>query len=372
MSNHAIVIALTVVLLMPFGSASAQTAPNPRLRELNAQFDSIWPLLVTAETENSERAKAALAAEAARKAEKLDTVMVGPLTVVARPQMLEEAGAYVTSVWQDFDRLTHGAEAKLAGITLLIEGGEAVPMFRPMSHRPRHTMVQLPTMLPPSARRAYLRRALGGHLALATPPAIREWLKGAPISLEQEMAHTFRELAVSRAEASSRCFRQDMEGCRAALALTPQDSLWSSWYTPAQLRQLAIESARPAVPVRDSKLDACVRRNEVADCAVYLRFRQALPLPLSEHARSSFLHFALEQGGEGSFARLIESTRDVETAIEQAAGKPIPTLLADWRAEVERARPEMHAGVTRSRLATVFWLLVCVGLSMRSSRWRLA
>jgi hypothetical protein len=371
MSKHTCVIALAVVALMPFGSAAAQTAANPRLRELDAQFDSIWPLLVTAEAEHSARAKAALAAEAARKAEKLDTATVGPLTVIARPQMLDEARAYVTNVWQDFERSTHGAEAELTGITLLIEGGKTVPMFRPMSYRPRHTMVQMPTMLPLSARRAYLRRALGGHLALAAPPSIRQWLKGAPISLEQDLARTFRELAVSRAESSSRCFRGDIEGCRAALALTPEDSIWSSWYTPAQLRQLAIESSSSTRRVRDPVLDACIHRNQVADCAAYLRIRQDVPLPLSASVRSGFLHYALEQGGEGSFARLIASTGDVETALEQASGKPMRELLADWRAEVGRARPQMHAGVTRSRIAIVFWLLVCVGLSMRSTRWRL-
>jgi hypothetical protein len=372
MSKSLIVVCMVMGVLAQSERATAQSAQNPRVRELTARYDSIWPLLVVAESTYRVQAIAANAAEEAKKAEKLDTVFVGPLTVIARPAFIEEARAYIADSWKDFETSAQGAEGQLRGITIMVEASKPVSMFRQMAHRPRHMLLQLPSLLSLQARRAYGMRAIGTQVTTTAPPAIRTWLMGAPLSSESNDARVYRELAVSRSDAAAKCFRQQVEGCIDALAMVPPDSLWSTWYSAAQLRELTLESTEGGRRGRTSELDACIRLNRVESCASYLRWGHTVPLPLSASARAAFLRYALERGGQGSLARLLNSNADVQSAIEAAARQPIEPLVASWRAEVQKAKPEMHAGVTRSRIAIVFWLLVCAGLAMRSTRWRLA
>jgi hypothetical protein len=104
---------------------------------------------------------------------------------------------------------------------------------------------------------------------------------------------------------------------------------------------------------------------------VFLRDKEPL-IPLSPEARASFLGQALRTGGAGAFLRL--RAADGEPLLDRlvaAAGVPQDSLLAAWRSAVLAARPSARAGLIRSPLSVLFWLVLLGALAVRSTRWRL-
>lgn len=369
MSKHACCLAVLLALAGVSERGYAQRPSAERIRDMQQQLDSLIPALRIADSVYQVRADSAQRAERASQAEELDTAMVGPFTIVSRPNAVGRAESYVGDMWRDIENIMQGSESRLRGITILLESGDPVRMFAEYSERPRHLRINMPLMLTPAARRVHLKRVVGGELSRTAPREVRTWLNDAPLSWEADYAYVYRQLATARAAAANRCFSKDVQSCKAALGLVPTDSVWSNWYSSAQLRELVAEIRSP---VRDTMRTECLGVNKIESCAAYLRQNTVgAPLPLSENVRASFLTFALMQGGQGSFARLLSARGDVADRIATAAGQPIDKVVADWRTEVQRSRPDVNAGMTGSRLAVLFWLILGLGLAMRSTRWRL-
>ena len=77
-------------------------------------------------------------------------------------------------------------------------------------------------------------------------------------------------------------------------------------------------------------------------------------------------------GGDGAFARLnSDPDASIRDRLLLAAGVPADELMARWREQVLEARPDSQAGLLLSPVSLVFWILLLLALSMRSTRWRL-
>jgi hypothetical protein len=80
---------------------------------------------------------------------------------------------------------------------------------------------------------------------------------------------------------------------------------------------------------------------------------------------------ALERGGDGAWARLLEDPdMPPEEALVYAAGVPLVELVSEWRAWVVSNRPQVYAGLTGTSALALLWILLFAALAARSTRWR--
>jgi hypothetical protein len=163
-------------------------------------------------------------------------------------------------------------------------------------------------------------------------------------------------------------WKQERPACTAALGLIEPGADWSRWYTPQQIRQLI--ALGPRAQGEQLQL-ACLKDLDDAACIDAMRGRGGPRPPLSGTARATLLQHALSRGGADAWARLFDDAPDVRSRLEHAAGIPAAELLAGWRAEVERARPDARAGLVGAGFWTLAWLAALALLGARSTRWRL-
>jgi hypothetical protein len=188
--------------------------------------------------------------------------------------------------------------------------------------------------------------------------------------VERNETHIYRVLVLAHSYRAKECLRKIAAGCVAALGLTVPDSLWTQWYTLPEMQRLVTDEWAPQ-GVRDIRRDECLRLNLRSSCVAFLRQHSGVKLPLSKGARLSFLIHVLKRGGAGAYARLTSGTTDLPTRLAKAGGAPLETLAAEWRADLDKARPDVHAGSTATRASTVFWVFLFAALAMRSTRCRL-
>ena len=181
----------------------------------------------------------------------------------------------------------------------------------------------------------------------------------------------YLEVATNRWSIVRACYGGRFERCRDALALGPQGT--TAWYTADERRQL-VETAQEWEPrvQADPKAQRCVIGGDDHACVVVLdAYPHVVDEPLSSIARQSFLRTALQQGGTGSYGRLVQSdTLPLLRRLAFTAGLPVDSLIARWHDAIMAARP---TGTVLSRMGgwTAFVWVVVLGLAaMRSTRWR--
>lgn len=347
-------------------SASGQTGRAQQARRLQARIDSLTPLFMVAES-TWRRESAEAQAEMARKlSEHLDTGVVGPFFILARPAAFARASQAFASGWDEIEPWTRGAIGRFPPTVVMVQIGDRVPVFSTMQARPYHVQLDLSTLLPEKTQHVQVARLLGAQLTAAAPSQIRTWLQGIPLSRENGDTQAYRELVTARAHVARECFEWKITSCRRALGVEPSFADWSNWYTPEELRTI-VETLEWG---HGQLANECVRQRMHSSCVSYLTALGGAPDPMSAAGRLSFLRYVLVRGGTGSFARLFDH-EGIEASLVAAGQAPLDTLLRGWRTEVEGAKPDMQSGATGSRLATLFWLMVFAGLAMRSTRWRL-
>lgn len=243
-----------------------------------------------------------------------DTVVIGPFLFVNREPPSSAAVAALRNAWAGQSATVGEAVTRLQGTIISrnlgpreLAAGDVLPVVHPYSVRDR-------AGAPDFAGGAGY--AVGRAMAAAMPEDVRHWLGTESLYMEDAFVWAYRDLATSGSIAARRCFVRDIQAC--VLALTGD--------------------ASPA---------------------------------MSSPTRLSLIQHALELGGDGSYARLIDGAPGVATALERAAKQSVESVVGSWRDAAEDARPRVHAGVARAGFWTVVWLLGLALFAMRSTRWRL-
>lgn len=366
--------ALALAVLLAPAAVAAQTpeATGAELEAARVRLDSLLALKAAAD-----RAVAIEDSVARERAERnpsvrLDTVRVGPLTVVTRADASARVGAAFSTAWSRLSDVVGGATAPLASTTYLVEYGDRVREFSPYVGRPGYSRVWLPRLRSSAWLARAAETALGQTLAAALPDSLRAWLGDQPIGAASPGAAAYRGLALSPAPSAHRCLAGDVPACVDALGLSGVAPDWGAWYGPEQRRAIVRGFARPRRVDLDL-YDDCVRGGGDAACLGYLERHAAPPPALPAAVRAGFLDFALGRAAPDGYGRLLGVALDAApaAAVARATGEPIERVAREWRRRALAARPHSLAGLGGGLLLTVFWLAVFAAFAMRSTRWRL-
>lgn len=372
------VAAAFLALAVAAGTAAAQQTEA----ELLAHIDSLLPLLEQAEREAAvaeaaleERTRLAALTEGA-----VDTLRVGRLTVLAPPEDAGKARAAFEKIWSE----------EFAAL-----GSEAVPRWTFTFHvgERAHPIYVAPGPVGRVEAKAWERRAaVERRVRGAVAAAFADELVGLPIHgwasdnplFEPDGAAIYRRLVTTPSKAVRSCLAGDTRACSHALGLGVGENPLEVWYTPDERRSLAVsqlsrfylvnelgsaERFRAALSETEVR---CLDQADVDACDALLENRGNGLAPLAGSMRATLVWLALQRGGEGAWRRLVESAeRTPAETLAYVSGGPLPELVEAWRTWVVAARPTAHAGLGRTGLVSLLWILFFATLASRSTRWRL-
>lgn len=204
--------------------------------------------------------------------------------------------------------------------------------------------------------------------------AAQSWLR-TPIPLgdltSDDWTQTRIELLLSGSAAAQDCVRGDIAQCRRALGLTPTADPLFDLYSADQRASIVSINGRALKRADAEQFDRCIRRKALTACDSLARLipPEAVPSPVPPSVHQSLLRFAIETGGPGAFDRFVSDTL-LASRLSAASRLPVDSLVSRWR---ERAVDSRRAQTTLDPLTAIsslFWVAVCGGLAMRSSRWR--
>lgn len=372
----AVLIAAVLVTVLPLDGRAQQTPEEERLVRL---VDSLAPLV----REAAQEARAArVAYNAARLAEQsgLDTIQIGPARVVIGDGQADAARDVIGSVWEeDF--------APWAGPSPAFEWS-SVHFFWGRGDNPFLRSASSATVTGSSFRSLeYMQEGARNALGIiykrdlrATP--LSTWAhQNAPVRRPADPENLYRGVAVAPSRAARQCLEGDTQGCLAALALEMDDTPFDEWYTPAE----RIYMGRRIHSGDQAALKGC-HEGALAACDALLMswrtYQQPVEgraggdpywgTPLRPEIRNSLLWFALDRGGEGAWARLLERAQaGPAEALAHASGIPLSTLVQEWQAWVVEHRPRKPRAASTGAGTAVLWTLIFMAFAARSTRWRL-
>jgi hypothetical protein len=361
---------LASALFHPGPALEAQSVGDSAVAAVREELDSLIPLM----RRLGDRANSVEYRERMRRLREdqipVDTFTVGPFRVVSLPDQRELAEEVIRATWDELRPLVDGSEDLLEPWTFLIyhywsrEGmilsGDSLLRRIEMSRRyPRSYLLR------------NAKEIVGNTLMKGMPPELESWSGGQPRVSPERLPWVARELIATPSAAVRRCFQGDTEWCGEALALRGTEGGWERWYTAGERRHYIRGRTRPLGDRETVLWEGCVHAGMDDACDVLLRDKEPL-IPLSSEARASFLGYALWTGGAGAFQRLREGEEEpLLDRLIAAAGVPPDSLLGAWRREILAARPSAWAGLARSPLALLFWVVLFGTLAARSTRWRL-
>ena len=282
-------------------------------------------------------------------AEPLDTMRFGPLEVIAAKRQSRDAFALFARVYARRSAEFEGLSAQKPAVVLM-EYGSPVRIFREMAMTPAPQLLYAPSHDKERQERA-VNGAIDETIKVFLTPAMQAWV-GDGLLRAWQTQNVYRELATSDLGVVRKCYAGDGNGCADALGLVPHD--FAAWYTAKEVREMV---ARAALWRPDWHVHECVNRNDDAECIKSLEMYGGLPTPLTTTARANFLLYALKRGGAGSLARL-------------GNGAALAPMTAEWRAYIERSVDEQNRNLAGVGGVAIFWVLLMLGLSFRSTRRR--
>lgn len=177
------------------------------------------------------------------------------------------------------------------------------------------------------------------------------------------------DLATAPAHVVRDCMAGTLARCGDALGLTAEASPRSAWFDEEDQRLVARSWWRgwKGRPRPEHAENPCVPRPMSAACRA---FADSLPprtwlRPLSDKTRASLVQAALGMGGTGAAGRLVADTAmSMAARLEAAAGRPLPELIAAWRAQSLATRPETVGASGPLVLVVLVTLAAGVGLAI--------
>lgn len=217
-----------------------------------------------------------------------------------------------------------------------------------------------------------IRAVMLSTLSSAAGPAMRSWIgQTLPIDTANQnwLARQRLQLASAPARVARDCYDGDIAACRKAFGFTAvQDPLTELYDAPTRrllVRERATRFSRDARP----QVDRCITGADTA-CLAVLRGSAAPGDPLPHQLHTALMQIALEMGGPGAYARIVDRGLDPAQGVAAVAGAPLDSVLATWHARVIEARAPSSSLTGGMAAASLFWMAVCAGLALRSSRWR--
>lgn len=261
----------------------------------------------------------------------VDTLRIGPLRVIARPDQSDLAREIFGEVWEE--EFAHIPESALPeNLYFAFQWRVRFDRIRMAPAREREgsvIRVELDRLYHPLRADARVRvhgtisDALVGQLPQDAP--VRRWLQFGS-DLDWQRAYRVVAMNASGSSAHRGCLAADAAACWTALGLGPDGSV------------------------------------------------EALGPPGTSAApRWTLMWHAVSVGGEGAWERLRERA-DAPPAelLTHVSGLSPEELAAHWAGELEGRRPRLSADLAGDRWIALIWILVFTGLTLRSTRWRLA
>lgn len=205
-------------------------------------------------------------------------------------------------------------------------------------------------------------------------PSFRHWLNTVIPMVPQDRAAWSRarvDLLLAGAAVARDCVTTGGIKCSQALGFEPVDDPAFRFYSQTQRRMLVVNSAQLLRRSYPREFDLCVDATKLASCdsLAHMIPPDVIPLPISPSVRQSLVRYALEIGGDGSFDRFaVDGTPSAR--IEAAARMPLDSVIARWHARLLDARSTSTAIDLTTAASSLFWVCLCAGLALRSSRWR--
>ena len=208
----------------------------------------------------------------------------------------------------------------------------------------------------------------------ALDPSVRAWI-GATIPIDPPTAATWNqariELLFANAVIARDCADGHVDRCMTALELRSVDNPAFTFLTPQQRRDLILANSRIIRRADPTRFDQCADANAYVACDSLIAMipSDAVPRPVSPSVRQSLVRFALQTGGAGAFDRFA-AVNGIRGRLEAASKMPAESLVVRWRARVFDVRSASTAIDLTTAISSLFWIGLCAGLALRSSRWR--
>lgn len=235
--------------------------------------------------------------------------------------------------------------------------------------------------------RDVILQALSGHDMPATAARntavhnLSAWLRGAfpvdtPRTADYIEART--ALLTTTSILGRSCYEGDTAACRLALGIDIAADPATQWFDSTARRAFVQADAhfwRRVANFGDQSLRAlaaeCLEGADSACIEVIRRYPDpGLPDPIPSLYREQLLRLAIAVGGTAAMERALLTEGSVGDRLAAAAGVSVDSLMGLWVARLQAAGGKSEAMSLRIAAMSTFWVLVCLGLSLRSSRWR--
>ncbi len=360
-------------------ACSAAMVPGLQAQEsaeaLIARIDSLTPLYEVARVEAEVATARAEEARRERFRIELDTLQVGPLTIVTLPGQALQAAEIFGRVWEDeyapFVNRSHALEEATFTFQWSVD-----PVMIPMQGR--HYRSEQKAWRTRGDLEDLIRKSIGRAIADDFQGTQMHDFSGATLRTPVSYDWIYRRLATTASKIARACLAAEPGACWSALGidLGPEDFL--EWYLPEELPGLVERTWRSWRREEAPMFDACVHEGVTEQCEVLLartatdRYWSMSLTPLRRDERITMIWVALDMGGEAAWDRLVEDPEmTLGDALRYASGATTGELEAAWTAEVLAHRPDTQAGLLTTKWTALFWILLCGALAMRSTRWRL-
>lgn len=356
------------------GQAAPPRSVGPSAQELRHRLDSLAPLLseARADVDRQRALEEESRRRAAAAATRVDTLAVGPLTVLTPSGQAEATRELFSGVWEEhFADLGHSPALERSTFAYQRVEDEPLPIHVEGGGHVLYRDAWLPTFRVEASVRSLIAGAMS-HDLRESGSLVSEWAWGNALDAEP-LDETYRRIAIGSARANRGCLAGDTSACASALGLGDASGpeLAAEWYTPRE-RQARVARHSVWRSRRAQVLRAQCREDDLSACDEYMEHFGWNWAPMGQEIRESVLAYALDRGGQDAWTRLLEDPEMTpQEALEHASGESLDELLAGWHGELVANRPETFEALGRSSGRAFLWTLLFAALALRSTRWRL-